>query len=125
MVFNLKFENNQWSQSLYLKSMQGNTANIPEPQQKKIIDKSSCTICLAEEETAAHVLWTCSAAQDIWSQASPKIQKLSYHSKAVMDVWRNLVCKLDHMELSEAAFVFKLLWLRRNEFLHCKSFIHP
>lgn len=94
-------------------------------KKRKIIDRSSCPICLVEEENTAHALWSCLAAQDTWSQASPKIQKISYHSQAFMEVWRHLVCKLDQLELSEATFVFKLIWFRRNEFLHGKNLINP
>lgn len=35
------------------------------------------------------------------------------------------MCKLDHLELSGVAFVFKPLCFRRNEFIHGKIFIYP
>lgn len=79
---------------------------------RKIVEQSICPIYLTEEEIAAHVIRNCPAAQDTWTQASPKIQKIAFHSQAFIEVWDYLREKLTHQELSAAAFIFKLLWFR-------------
>lgn len=82
-----------------------------------------CPICGLEEESAAHSLWNCLVAQDVWSQASIKLQKLSFINYQFDEIL--LMEKLNKLELSEAAFIFKYIWFRRNAYVYHKGFNHP
>ncbi|XP_041027065.1 uncharacterized protein LOC121267283 [Juglans microcarpa x Juglans regia] len=42
---------------------------------KKILEKPFCPICLQDEETVIHALWSCPAAQDVWYQRPRQFQK--------------------------------------------------
>lgn len=58
---------------------------------RRILDKSKWTICLTDDESTAHVLWSFPTPHDTWNQTSPKIQKISFHSQVFMDIWDHLV----------------------------------
>lgn len=92
---------------------------------KKIVTGDSCPICYNHSKIVSHVLWHCAAAKDVWSQSCTKIQKLVCDSKLFIDLWYVLTQKLNPKELVEAAVTKKLIWDRRNNFVHKRDFIHP
>ncbi|KAF5472016.1 hypothetical protein F2P56_008766 [Juglans regia] len=44
---------------------------------KNIVDSLLCPICIREEESTTHALWSCSSAMDVWSQEPIVFQKRS------------------------------------------------
>jgi hypothetical protein len=40
-----------------------------------ICDNSLCPICLSENETVEHIIWECPTANDVWGEATIKLQK--------------------------------------------------
>ncbi|KAF5477417.1 hypothetical protein F2P56_004057 [Juglans regia] len=48
---------------------------------RKVVESPLCPICSMHPESVAHAFWTCSAAQDVWSMSSRRIQKLSVWHK--------------------------------------------
>lgn len=77
------------------------------------------------EESISYVFWECPAAQDVWNQACPKIQKMSLQAATFIDLWLFLSASLTHMEISETAVIMKQLWHKRNDDVHSKEFAHP
>lgn len=73
-----------------------------------------CPICFNNEESVGHALCGCLAAQDVWSQACMKIQKVSFSSSSFLDMWIMLTNKLSLKDLSEAVVIVKLTWAQRN-----------
>ncbi|XP_042978388.1 uncharacterized protein LOC122309093 [Carya illinoinensis] len=89
------------------------------------MEDSSCPICGLAEETLGHVLWNCSAAQDVWSQTSKPIQKLSLEAKSLKEIWQQIMGKLLKTMMEEVGSIMRLIWTRRNEVVHGKEFRHP
>lgn len=64
-------------------------------------------------------------AKDVWSQRCRKIQKRSLNCFSFQGIWDYLVTHLNQKELMEVAMIVRLLWFRRNEFVHGKGFMDP
>ncbi|XP_042954641.1 uncharacterized protein LOC122291055 [Carya illinoinensis] len=79
----------------------------------------------AAEETADHALWSCSAARDVWCQASKPIQKLSLEAGSFKEVWQQITDKLPKARTEEVGSIMRLIWTRRNKVVHGKAFRHP
>ncbi|KAG6696698.1 hypothetical protein I3842_09G161200 [Carya illinoinensis] len=67
---------------------------------RKLVENSNCPISLVELEPSEHVLWSCGAAKDIWSQ----------------EVWEHLCKHLQDNSLREVAMIARLICNRRNDF---------
>ncbi|XP_040999571.1 uncharacterized protein LOC121245775 [Juglans microcarpa x Juglans regia] len=94
-------------------------------KRRKVVNDSICLICKREHETSGHALWGCSGAQDVWCQGPKKVQKFSYHSDLIFNIWAELIGKLEPEELNEVAVTMRMIWARRNDVLHGKAFKHP
>ncbi|XP_041004109.1 uncharacterized protein LOC121249464 [Juglans microcarpa x Juglans regia] len=94
-------------------------------RRRKIVEDNSCFICKQVPETSGYALWGCAAAQDVWNLGGKKMQKMTFHSEMVFDIWSILVDLIDSTELKEVAAILRGIWTRRNEFLHGKEFKHP
>ncbi|KAF5475859.1 hypothetical protein F2P56_007621 [Juglans regia] len=94
-------------------------------RRRKVVEISSCLICKQELETSGYVLWGCIAAKDVWGQGVKKVQKLSFQSDLIFDIWSRLVEMLSLEELEEVAATMRGIWTRRNNTLHGKDFKHP
>ncbi|XP_042974832.1 uncharacterized protein LOC122306468 [Carya illinoinensis] len=94
-------------------------------KRRKIVAESTCPICGRVEETADHALWSCSAARDVWCQASKPIQKLSLEVGSFKEVWQQITDKLPAARIEEVGSIMRLIWTRRNEVVHGKAFRHP
>ncbi|XP_042983344.1 uncharacterized protein LOC122312724 [Carya illinoinensis] len=89
------------------------------------MEDSSCPICGLAAATSDHVLWNCSAARDVWSQASRPIQKLSLEAKSLKEIWQQIMGKLPKIMMEQAGSIMRLIWTRRNKVVHGKEFRHP
>ncbi|XP_035543096.1 uncharacterized protein LOC118346314 [Juglans regia] len=94
-------------------------------KRRKVVKDSICLICKRESETSGHALWGCSSAQDVWCQGPKKVQKFSFHSDLVFNIWAELIGKLEPGDLNEVAATMRVIWARRNDVLHGKVFKHP
>ncbi|KAF5445648.1 hypothetical protein F2P56_034686 [Juglans regia] len=94
-------------------------------RRRKVVEDSSCLICKQEPETSGHVLWGCIAAKDVWGQGVKKVQKLSFQSDLIFDIWSRMVETLSLKELEEVAATMRGIWTRRNNTFHGKDFKHP
>ncbi|KAG6667885.1 hypothetical protein CIPAW_01G131800 [Carya illinoinensis] len=78
-------------------------------QRRKVSEHFLCPICQIERETSGHTLWGCSAAKDVWGQASIKIMKMSMQCDQFRDIWAHLTEKLPKAELELAGLTARLL----------------
>ncbi|XP_042939357.1 uncharacterized protein LOC122274384 [Carya illinoinensis] len=92
---------------------------------RHVVTESYCPVCKLECETTEHALWSCEATKDVWSQGRRKIQKLSLNCASFKETWGHLSQHLQGEELMEVAVICRLLWTRRNGFIHGKGFMHP
>lgn len=67
----------------------------------------------------------CERAKDVWAQSYKKIQKLSLPPSSFLDIWSYLSTILDKSDLQGTSYIAKMLWTRRNEWVHQDKFLHP
>ncbi|XP_042954585.1 uncharacterized protein LOC122290995 [Carya illinoinensis] len=92
---------------------------------RKMIESPLCPICSLEPESISHAIWSCSAAQDVWSMRSKRIQKLSIHAGPVKEILGPILAQFLPLEISEVATTAKAIWHRRNAWLFEQQFHSP
>lgn len=66
---------------------------------KSVIQNPSCPICISEEETIVHALWSCPAASDVWGITSTLMRKWSTMAINWWSLWQKMVDNLTTLEL--------------------------
>jgi hypothetical protein len=84
---------------------------------RTIISDPLCPICELENESVGHILWSCGSAKDVWLESIRKIQKSSNAEKEFINIFIDLVAKLDLKEMQLFAVIACNLWLWRNTFM--------
>ncbi|KAG6630199.1 hypothetical protein CIPAW_13G001400 [Carya illinoinensis] len=92
---------------------------------RKVTDNETCPICKQLMETNNHVLWSCSAAQDVWGDSDIFLQKATCVETNFHVTWEELIDRLNDTELELATCVFRKLWLRRNRWVFEDAFDSP
>ncbi|KAG6687379.1 hypothetical protein I3842_11G068200 [Carya illinoinensis] len=82
---------------------------------RKVVTSPLCPICLSEEETVSHALWSCKSAQD----------KMSSTAESFKELLESMLEKLPSEVLCEMAVTIKLLWYRRNNLVFEDIFSSP
>ncbi|KAF5470606.1 hypothetical protein F2P56_011110 [Juglans regia] len=91
---------------------------------RKVVVSPHCPICFMHPESVAHALWTCLAAQDVWSMSFRRIQKLCMQDGSFKEILMPMLDQLSLLELIEIAVIAKAVWHRRNYCLFEQHF-HP
>ncbi|KAG6685421.1 hypothetical protein I3842_12G111300 [Carya illinoinensis] len=84
-----------------------------------------CPICLSEEESSLHAIWSCLAARDVWCQGFKKLQKAVFDVcdfKGLLKAWFSHFGQ-DQVEV--IAVIAHKIWQRRNRLLFEEKFTHP
>ncbi|XP_042954618.1 uncharacterized protein LOC122291034 [Carya illinoinensis] len=92
---------------------------------RKIVDSPLYPICSSAPESITHAIWSCSAAQDVWSMSSRRIQKQNVQSGPFLEVLKPMLENLSSHELTEVAVIARALWNRRNLWLFEQLFHSP
>ncbi|XP_042958049.1 uncharacterized protein LOC122293560 [Carya illinoinensis] len=92
---------------------------------RKIIESPLCPICHSFPETTAHVLWSCRAAQDVWSHSSKRLQKCRTEEQPFHELLTDHLSLLPTKEHVELVLTATELWHRRNKFIFESSFTCP
>lgn len=92
---------------------------------RKILANLACLICGLDAETAIHILWHCSSAQDVWSEGRAKFQKRSFHGLDFLQVAEDMLSKCGIDEFQLFVGIARRIWLRRNVVIHEGTFLHP
>ena len=91
---------------------------------QKIISNPMCPLCEQEAKTTFHILWQCISARDVWGSGSAVFQKSCYSEPDFLQVAEDMISKCSTMEFQQFVGVARKLWLRRNAFIHDRSFLH-
>lgn len=92
---------------------------------RKIAVEHLFLICRLFDESVANIHYKCERAKDMWTQSYKKIQKLSLPPSSFLDIWSHLSTILDKSDLQGTSYTAKMLWTRRNEWVHQDKFLHP
>lgn len=92
---------------------------------RKVVEEMDCPICKLTSITAARVLWDCEAARDVWSQGCIKIQKIVGYKSSFIEIWSHMIKNLKKEELAKVVVIAILIWFRRNNLIHGKTFTPP
>ncbi|KAG6667378.1 hypothetical protein CIPAW_01G096600 [Carya illinoinensis] len=92
---------------------------------RKIVESPLCPICSSSSESVTHAIWSCSAAQYVWSMSSRRLQKLSVQSGPFLEVLKSMLENLSSHELTKVAITVRALWNRRNLWLFEQLFHSP
>lgn len=91
---------------------------------RKVVKDEMYPFCKDTLEIVRHALWDCEASKNVWSQGCRRIQKMNFYSSSFLDIWYQLGQILQQEELEEATMTTQLIWTRRNDDAHGKSFVH-
>ncbi|XP_042983236.1 uncharacterized protein LOC122312642 [Carya illinoinensis] len=92
---------------------------------RRVVDSPMCPICLSEEESSLHAIWSCLAARDVWCQGFKKLQKAVFDVcdfKGLLKAWFSHFGQ-DQVEV--IAVIAHKIWQRRNKLLFEEEFTHP
>ncbi|XP_042944727.1 uncharacterized protein LOC122278613 [Carya illinoinensis] len=92
---------------------------------RKMVESPLCPVCLLKPESISHALWSCNAAQDVWSMSSRRIQKLSSHARTFKEILKPILFQFLPLEVSEVAITTKAIWHRRNTWIFEQQFQSP
>jgi hypothetical protein len=84
-----------------------------------------CPLCEQEAETTFHILWQCISARDVCGSGSVIFQKSYYSELDFLHVTEDMIIKCTTLEFQHFVGVARRLWIRRNNFIHDGSFLHP
>jgi hypothetical protein len=82
---------------------------------KRITDDPLCPICGLEVEMVGHILWSCAAARDVWSECKACIQKCCSEEVDFRIVLMKLMDKLEVKDFELVVVIARQIWLRRNK----------
>ena len=66
---------------------------------KTIIKDRTCQLCTRGDESALHVLWECSVAQDVWAGSIRKLQKGTCEVREIRQLVEMMIHKLNLEEI--------------------------
>ena len=68
-----------------------------------VVHNALCHICKREADTVKHILWSCPAAQDVWSCGPRKLQKGITEGLTFDHMFAYLInrCDMENLELME------------------------
>ena len=81
---------------------------------QRIITDAVCPICTRFPETVVHVLWDCSAAQDVWASSVKLPQKGKHGLLDMFQLMEYLMERLAREDLELMVVQAWLIWTQRN-----------
>ncbi|XP_041027010.1 uncharacterized protein LOC121267230 [Juglans microcarpa x Juglans regia] len=98
---------------------------IKESIQKECTGDPRCPICLQNEESVVHVLWSCPASTDVWAERGSPVHKWNSNGGGFEELWQEMVRKLRQSELERVVAIMHSIWYRRNAWVFESSFSSP
>ena len=83
---------------------------------RKINIDPRCEFCCEHLESAAHLLWECPFAQNVWALCRGKLQKCSNDAQDIFMLFRWLMDKLSQQELEGWAVTVWAIWNAQNKY---------
>jgi len=92
---------------------------------RRVVSDKVCPLCGVDEEIVIHALWSCPAAQDVWSCGQIFLQKRCSWGDCFVQMVSNIfsLCNLEEAALT--AGIARKIWFRRNSGIHAGTFTHP
>ena len=84
-----------------------------------------CEFCCQQLEFAAHLLWECPFARNVWALCWGKIQKCSNDAQDIFMLFRWFIDKLSQLELEIWAVIAWAIWNAWNKFYFEHIQTHP
>jgi hypothetical protein len=72
-----------------------------------------------------HALWSCPAAQDVWSYGPIIFEKRCSWGEGLVETFFTLQAYCDGEDLAMWAVIARRIWFRRKSVVHNESFTHP
>ena len=92
---------------------------------RHIIPSALCLICNQEDEDVSHALWGCPYARDVWSMASPCLQKATCSMDDFRKIAQYIFGRLMPNERTQWMSITWALWSARNKLLFEEVLIPP
>ncbi|KAF5444675.1 hypothetical protein F2P56_033791 [Juglans regia] len=92
---------------------------------KKVLGEPRCPVCFQSEESVVHVLWSCPASTDVWSERGSPVQKWNSDGGGFEVLWLEMVRKLSQTDLERVVAIMHSIWFRRNAWVFESSFSSP
>ena len=92
---------------------------------RQVLTKDRCGICQRCSKIVIHVIWECSAAQDVWAGSTAQIQKCGGEKDDFLHLFQFMMAKLSDEELEAFLVQSWLIWHHQNSLLHGGSIQHP
>lgn len=85
---------------------------------RKIMADNICELCKSDRESGIHALWECEVARDIWASSVVKLQKFVVGQQDVIQLFEELLVRLEVEELELFLVQAWFIWNQRNLVLH-------
>ena len=79
---------------------------------------NTCELCKSDWESGIHVLWECGVARDVWASSVAKLQKFVGGQQDVIQLFEELLVRLEVEELELFIVQAWLIWNQRNSIIH-------
>ncbi|XP_075665170.1 uncharacterized protein LOC142634796 [Castanea sativa] len=92
-------------------------------KKKRILSDESCLFCSRFQESTIHILWECTAAQDVWHGSARGLQKCGTAHTDFLALLEYLLDRLDKTEVELMVVQAWLIWNQRNRVVHGVKFL--
>lgn len=76
---------------------------------RHVVESSTCTICLKEEETLIHALWEYQSTSSVWGEGLNPLRKWSCKVYSLWELWSLLAEHLDSQNLDLVATICRCI----------------
>jgi ribonuclease HI len=90
-----------------------------------VVKEIMCPICLREEESIEHSIWTCLLAADVWCCGPISLQKSHGQGLCFAELLEMVINRCSRKEVELFAVMARRIWLRRNDVVHGGFLTHP
>ena len=90
---------------------------------RRIVPTASCPFCHQENEDVKHALWSCPAHSPVWASHATAHKLFRRRHPSFLDILFNLFVLGTTKSIAELAFMFWLLWNRRNQMMYRNEFV--
>ncbi|XP_042939519.1 uncharacterized protein LOC122274559 [Carya illinoinensis] len=92
---------------------------------RSVVKEATYTVCLNENETVCHALWSCRGASDVWACERSPVHKWLSGERGMFELWSDWFLKLSRYQLEIMAVVMRRIWLRRNGLVFDNKLVGP
>ncbi|KAL0005392.1 hypothetical protein SO802_012953 [Lithocarpus litseifolius] len=94
-------------------------------KKKRVLSEDLCPFCSRFQISTIHVLWECTAAQDIWHGSARALQKCGIGQTDFVALLEYLLDRLEKTEVEQMMVQAWLIWNQQNRVVHGGQFLEP